>query len=65
MCSPAESPVSIHSRSSPGPKAPLQLKEERLDFTSHWTAKEEDYPIEKAIEGAINELVASVKCEEC
>jgi hypothetical protein len=47
---------------SPGPKAPY--KEECLDFTSHWIAKEEDYSIEKATEGAINELVVSAKCEE-
>jgi hypothetical protein len=39
-------------------------KEGHLDFTSHWIAKEEDYSIEKATEGAINELVASAKCEE-
>jgi hypothetical protein len=39
-------------------------KEGRLDFTSHWIAKEEDYSIEKATEGRINELVASAKCEE-
>jgi hypothetical protein len=39
-------------------------KSERLDFTSHWIASEEDYSIEKATEAAINELVCSGKCEE-
>ena len=39
-------------------------KEERLDFTSHWIANEEDYSTEKATEAAINELVSSAKCEE-
>jgi hypothetical protein len=39
-------------------------KEERLDFTSHWIANEEDYSIEKATEAAISELVASAKCDE-
>jgi hypothetical protein len=32
-------------------------KEERLDFTSHWIANEDDYSIEKVTEAAINELV--------
>jgi hypothetical protein len=39
-------------------------KEERLDFTSHWIANEDDYSIEKATEAAISELVASAKCDE-
>ena len=38
-------------------------KEERLDFTSHWIANEEDYSIEKATEATINGL-SSAKCEE-
>ncbi len=37
---------------------------ERLEFTSHWIARSEDYSIEKAMEAAINELVSSAKCEE-
>jgi hypothetical protein len=39
-------------------------KSERLDFTSHWIAKEEDYSIEKATEAAIQELVSAAKSEE-
>ena len=39
-------------------------KDERPDFTLHWTAREEYYLIKKATEGAINELVVSAKCEE-
>jgi hypothetical protein len=39
-------------------------KGERLDFTSHWIANEEDYSIEKATEAAIHELVSGAKCEE-
>jgi hypothetical protein len=38
--------------------------EERLDFTSHWIANEDDYSIEEATEAALNELVSSAKCEE-
>jgi hypothetical protein len=39
-------------------------KQDRLDFTSHWIAKEEDYSIEMASEAAIRELVSSGKNEE-
>jgi hypothetical protein len=39
-------------------------KAERLDFTSHSIAKEENYSIEKATEAAIHELVSAAKCEE-
>ena len=39
-------------------------KQQRLDFTTHWIANEDDYSIEKATEAAINELVSSAKCEE-
>jgi len=39
-------------------------KGERLDFTSHWIANEEDYSIEKATEAAISELMTSAKSEE-
>ena len=39
-------------------------KAERLNFTSHWIANEEDYSIEKATEAAINELAPSAKCDE-
>jgi hypothetical protein len=39
-------------------------KAERMDFTSHWIANEEDYSIIKATEAAINELVSSAKCDE-
>ena len=39
-------------------------KDKRLDFTLHWTAREEYYLIKKPTEGAINELVVSAKCEE-
>jgi hypothetical protein len=39
-------------------------KQDRLNFTSHWIAKEEDYSIEMATEAAIWELVSSGKNEE-
>jgi hypothetical protein len=39
-------------------------KEERLDFTSHWTANEVDYSIEKVTEAAIQELMSAGKTEE-
>src|ERR1700690_4132950 len=39
-------------------------KQDRLDFTSHWVANEDDYSIEKATEAAIHELVSSAKSEE-
>jgi hypothetical protein len=39
-------------------------KQERLDLTSHWIAKEEDYSIEIATEAAIQELVSSAKTDE-
>jgi hypothetical protein len=39
-------------------------RQERLDFTSHWIAKEEDYSIERATEAAIAELVSTGKSEE-
>jgi hypothetical protein len=39
-------------------------KEERLDFTSHWIAKEEDYSIEHATEAAIRELMSTGRTEE-
>jgi hypothetical protein len=39
-------------------------KGERLDFTSHWIANEEDYSIKKATKAAISELVSSASCEE-
>ena len=39
-------------------------KEECLNFTLHWIAREENYSIEKATEGAINALMASAKREE-
>jgi hypothetical protein len=39
-------------------------KQDRLDFSSHWIAKEEDYSIENATEAAIKELVSAGKSEE-
>ena len=39
-------------------------KQDRLDFTSHWIAKEEDYSIETATATAIQELVSAAKTEE-
>jgi hypothetical protein len=39
-------------------------REERLDFTSHWIASEEDYSIEHATEAAIRELMSSGKTDE-
>ncbi|KAF8496738.1 hypothetical protein F5888DRAFT_1614171, partial [Russula emetica] len=39
-------------------------KGERLEFTAHWIASEEEYSIEKATEEAISELMSSAKCEE-
>ena len=42
----------------------LVIAAERLDFTSHWIASEEDYSIEKAMKVAISELMTSAKSEE-
>jgi hypothetical protein len=39
-------------------------KQEWLDFTSHWVAKEEDYSIETATAAAIQELVSAAKTDE-
>src|SRR5438477_6802921 len=36
-------------------------RQERLDFSSHWVAKEEDYSIDSATEAAISELISSAK----
>ena len=39
-------------------------KQERLDFSSDWIAKEEDYSIDSATEAAISELMRVGKAEE-
>lgn len=39
-------------------------KQDQLDFTSHWVAKEVDYSLDSATEAAIHELVSSAKTEE-
>ena len=39
-------------------------KQDELDFTSDWIAKDADYTIDRATEAAINELVSAGKVEE-